>query len=236
MFVAISKPSAGVICSLKSKNKYIRRSRISEVKFREILKYFSLDIEANKAAALASLNRNTINRHYLLIRRRISEFCDAEGGRFGMVAAMHDSHEAAKSSMVFGICLVNDKIYAEIVHHDESIKDCKAITSEKQLETFLNTYGGSHHRDYLAVVDYNCKRYLRKNRLITNRDLTGNQKLCDLFWRFTKSRLMKFKGISKSTLPYHIKECEFRFNHRNENLYKLLLQIMRQKPSRSDAA
>jgi len=31
------------------------------------------------------------------------------------------------------------------------------------------------------------------------------------------------RGLSKSTFYLHLKECEFRFNHRGENLYKLLL-------------
>ena len=34
------------------KNRYVCRSRISEAKFRELLRYFSLDLEANKIAAL----------------------------------------------------------------------------------------------------------------------------------------------------------------------------------------
>ena len=36
----------------KLKNKYIVRSRISEDKFREILKYFAEDIEASKISNL----------------------------------------------------------------------------------------------------------------------------------------------------------------------------------------
>jgi transposase-like protein len=205
----------------------MRRSRISDVKFREILKYFSLDIEANKAAVVASLNRNTINRYYLLIRKRISRFCEAEGRRLGFITEKHDGCEATNATMFFGICLINHKIYTEIVNHDEFIKDCKGVTSQKQLDRFLSACDSSHRDDYLAVVNYHCDHYMRRNFHSVNRNLTGDLKACDLFWRYTKSRLMKFKGISKSTLCYHIKECEFRFNHRYENLYKLLLQIMR---------
>ncbi|MBX7170812.1 MAG: IS1595 family transposase, partial [Pyrinomonadaceae bacterium] len=31
--------------------------------------------------------------------------------------------------------------------------------------------------------------------------------------------------LSKNSFYFHLKECEFRFNHRNENLYSLLLKI-----------
>ena len=40
-------------------NKYIKRSRISEVKFREFVKFFALDLDAYKIALLTGLNRNT---------------------------------------------------------------------------------------------------------------------------------------------------------------------------------
>ncbi len=36
------------------------------------------------------------------------------------------------------------------------------------------------------------------------------------FWSWSKDRLQKFKGISRETYPLHIKECEFRFNHRHD--------------------
>jgi len=50
------------------------------------------------------------------------------------------------------------------------------------------------------------------------------------FWSFAKTRLSKFNGVSQKTFYYHLKECEFRFNHRNQNLYSLLLKIFRKKP------
>ena len=41
---------------LSMKNKYIIRSRISEAKFREILKYFCTDIEATKIAKFTKIS------------------------------------------------------------------------------------------------------------------------------------------------------------------------------------
>ncbi|MDD5041054.1 MAG: IS1595 family transposase, partial [Candidatus Peribacteraceae bacterium] len=34
----------------------------------------------------------------------------------------------------------------------------------------------------------------------------------------------------KQTFYLHLKECEFRFNHRHENLYNLLLSLFRKHP------
>jgi hypothetical protein len=57
-------------------NKYLKRSRISEAKFRELVRYFSLDLDAHKITFLTGLNRNTVNRYLLLIRKRIAEYCE----------------------------------------------------------------------------------------------------------------------------------------------------------------
>ena len=37
-----------------------------------------------------------------------------------------------------------------------------------------------------------------------------------------KVRLSKFRGMNKDTFYLHLKECEFRFNYRKDNLYMLL--------------
>ena len=47
------------------------------------------------------------------------------------------------------------------------------------------------------------------------------------FWDITKVRLARFRGIYKSTFYLHLKECEFRFNYRKENLYDILLKMFR---------
>jgi transposase-like protein len=47
------------------------------------------------------------------------------------------------------------------------------------------------------------------------------------FWSFAKRRLAKFNGIPSDKFFMYLKECEFRFNHRQENLEKILLKLMR---------
>ena len=58
------------------KNKYIVRSRISEKKFREILKYFTEDIEATKIANLTGISRISINKILKSIRILMSKECE----------------------------------------------------------------------------------------------------------------------------------------------------------------
>src|SRR5665811_1976224 len=50
------------------------------------------------------------------------------------------------------------------------------------------------------------------------------------FWSFAKRRLQKFNGIAPHTFYLHLKECEWRFNHRNDNIYLQLLKLLRTQP------
>ena len=57
-------------------NKDIYHSKISEQKFRYILRLFCLDIEAKKTAELVGISRPTINKIYDAIRKIIAEDCE----------------------------------------------------------------------------------------------------------------------------------------------------------------
>ena len=50
------------------------------------------------------------------------------------------------------------------------------------------------------------------------------------FWSIAKARLVKYRGIRKQDFYLHLKECEFRFNYREEGVYKVLLRIIRKHP------
>ena len=58
------------------KNKYAKRSRISEARIREVVRYFAADLTALQAAILSGLNRNTVNR--LALRERIQLACEVQ--------------------------------------------------------------------------------------------------------------------------------------------------------------
>ena len=63
---------------MKRKNKYVARSRISEKKFREIIRYFAVDLNAIQISELTGLSRQSVNKYLTAIRRRITEYCQQE--------------------------------------------------------------------------------------------------------------------------------------------------------------
>ena len=50
------------------------------------------------------------------------------------------------------------------------------------------------------------------------------------FWGFAKSRPAKCRGMNRRTFYLHLKECEFRFNHRHQKIYQIPLKSCRENP------
>ena len=54
------------------RNKYIKNAKISEVKFRQLLKIYSIDESASKAALIVGVHINTAERIFKLLRQRVA--------------------------------------------------------------------------------------------------------------------------------------------------------------------
>jgi transposase-like protein len=80
-------------------------------------------------------------------------------------------------------------------------------------------------------VDTGYKRHYRVNY---GKDEFAHKKShingIENFWGIAKLRLSKFRGMKKSTFYLHLKETEFRFNNRHEDLYNLMLRMLRDDP------
>ena len=50
---------------------------------------------------------------------------------------------------------------------------------------------------------------------------------------FAKRRLAKFNGCSSDRFVVHLMECQWRYNHRNDNLVRELANILKRHESRT---
>ena len=224
---------------MKQLNRYYRRSRIAEKKFREIIKYFALDLTANKTAELTGLTHKTVNQIYLKIRQRLAEASQRQSPVSGEVE-VDESYFGAKrvrgkrgrgasgKTIVFGIYKRNGKVFTEIVP-DVQRKTLQAIIRGRvSIETVIHSDGW---RGYNGLVDIGYPKHFRVNHSANEfANEISNINGIESFWPFAKRRLSKFNGVKKETFHLHLKESEFRFNHRNDNLYKLLLTLLRNSP------
>ena len=82
-----------------------------------------------------------------------------------------------------------------------------------------------------GLVDFGYKKHFRVHHG-KNEFVRGNSHIngIESFWGYVKTRLVKFKGMDKKMCNLHLKECEFRFNHRGEDMYQILLKLFRNEP------
>lgn len=221
------------------KNKYANRSKISEAKIRQIVKLFSLDLDASQITQITGLNRNTVNRYLAEIRKRIAQFCEQQSPFSGEVE-VDESYFGARrikgkrgrgafgKTIVFGIFRRNGKVYTEIV------PDCRRSTLQAVIrgrvciESVIHSDGW---RGYNGLVDLGYKKHFRVNHG-QDEFVHGKSHIngIESFWGYAKTRLSRFRGMSKKTFHLHLKECEFRFNNRRNNLNLLILKIIRKSP------
>jgi transposase-like protein len=221
------------------KNKYVNRSKISEKKFRELLRLFALDLDASQIAHITGLNRNTINRYGKEIRFKIAAYCKQSSPLCGEVE-IDESYFGARrikgrrgrgalgKTIVFGIFKRNGKVYTEIVPNCARKTLQAVIRGRVELESVIHSDGW---RGYDGLVDLGYKKHFRVNHG-SDEFVQGKSHIngIESFWGYAKTRLSRFRGMRKSTFHLHLKECEFRFNHRRQNLYILLLKIIRENP------
>ena len=86
-------------------------------------------------------------------------------------------------------------------------------------------------RGYDGLVDIGYAKHFRVDHG-ANEFASGTHHIngIESFWSFAKRRLQKFNGVPHHTFYLHLKQCEWRFNNRHDNLYKQLLKLLRQNP------
>ena len=45
------------------------------------------------------------------------------------------------------------------------------------------------------------------------------------FWSYTKHKLYNYRGVSRVNFPLYLKEMEYRFNHRKENIFESIMKL-----------
>ena len=110
------------------RNKYIKNAKISEVKFRQLLKIYSIDESASKAALIVGVHINTAERIFKLLRQRVAFVALKEtekelSGEFEVDESYFGAKRirgkrgrgAAGKTPVFGLLKRNGKVYTQII-------------------------------------------------------------------------------------------------------------------------
>src|SRR5262245_8682893 len=224
---------------LTALNRYVLRSHVSEAKFRQIVRLFALDLEATKVAQLTHVSRRTINRFFHALRIRMARECEQHAPMRGTVEVDESyfgkrrirgkrGRGAGGKTIVFGIFKRNGWVYTEIV------PNCKKRTLQAIIRGKIGLEAVIHSDfwpGYQGLVDVGFKKHFRVNHQANEfANKSGHINGIESFWSFAKRRMLKFNGLRKEKFLMHLKECEYRFNHRRDNLYQTLLSLLRSHP------
>lgn len=108
-------------------NKYIKHSHLSECQTREMLRYFCVDIEASKIAALTGISRQAVNRFLKALRECIAILAKRESANSDGSIEMDESYFGARrvrctrgrrangKHIVFGLIKRGSNVHTKIV-------------------------------------------------------------------------------------------------------------------------
>ena len=221
------------------KNKYAKRSRISEGKVRELVRYFAADLTALQAATLSGLNRNTVNRLYRGLREHILVACEAQRPLFGVVEVDESFFGARRVKGRRGAwrlrqdCRLRHPSSVTAQVYTEIVPDCSKptlqgiIRGRVDLRAVINSDGWGGY-DGLVDLGYGHFRVDHSSDEFTKGAVHING--IEGFWGLAKVRLAKFKGLPRHTFHLHLKETEWRYNNRHADKYQTLLKYLRQNP------
>jgi transposase len=221
------------------KNKMMKGAHLSERKCKEIIRLFCEDLTATQIADVSGVSRVTINNYLKLIRTHIAKYCEEHNPRYRLAGAFSFMPVHAGSGPSFADEGLQEEVgwrYG-IARHDKKL--FVDLLSRQEYEELLRFEGNPDHaagelngkrqNHYTALVDISTWRLTKLEQPSLQSSLKDQDEY-DLFWSMTKSRLSKFRGLNRNTAYLHVKECEFRYNYRGEDLLKLLTFIIQRRP------
>ncbi len=216
--------------------------RISQTKANKIMRCFASDISATQTAKIVGVNRNTVNDWYNSLREKIAEYQEHENGSFHGEIELDESYfggpgkkkhaqdrrkrgrGAENKVPVFGIKKRDDgKVYTQIIKNaskQELLPIIRRLVAKNNTTIYTDKWKSY---DGLVLDGYKHKR-MNHSKTYSNRRGTHVNGI-ENFWSFSKRRLAKFNGVSRKTFYLHLKECEFRYNHKHDILEILKIII-----------
>lgn len=212
--------------------RWINKLRIPRRDWLYILKLFELEVSARKACKEIRLSYPTVLKGYNIIRRAIlvqdEEFpllkgeIEADDTYFGGRRKGRRGRGAEGKVPVFGIIERRGKVKVEVV------KDVTASTllslAIKRVHRGSIVYTDKFKSyDSLMFCGYRHLRIDHAKKFVQGKVYINT---LEGFWAFAKERLIKFHGVSKRNFPFYLKEMEFRYNYRGENIFEILAKYI----------
>ena len=208
-----------------------QRWRLSKYRVKKILQHFCVDIPASKTASLLGHNRHTIERYYTIFREHILEHQHQSMMPFAGEVELDESYfgarrvrgkrgrGAAGKTPVFGVLKRGGQVFITVVAGCGKA-ELMPIIQGQILENSIVYTDGWRAYDGLIVNGYDHYRVFHSENEFARGKCHING--IESFWSYAKRRLAKFNGVASARFVLYLKECEFRFNNSEKDLYTIL--------------
>ena len=193
-----------------------------------------MDLTAAATSELLKLNRKTVNNYFTKFRELILEDSIQKHQKELGIFELDESYFGAKrvrgkrgrgaagKTPVFGVLKREGKVFVSIVPRC-SREELLPIIQGKILEGSTIHTDGWKAYDGLILNGYTYYRvFHHENEFVREKSHVNG---IESFWSFAKRRLAKFNGLTDEKFISHLKECECRFNLRNENFAVFMEQL-----------
>ncbi|EGJ50133.1 transposase [Desulfocurvibacter africanus subsp. africanus str. Walvis Bay] len=217
--------------------RWINVGGLSCLDWLRLLKLFEQELTANRMAPQLGLSYNTVYKAVTTLRfSLLSQALDAkqlltgafgldlgfENGRIGM----EKSKERMGSFPVFGLMEKSGWAFVDLLPYmtAETVLHFH-FNFKLKLERMGNIVYSDKYKHYDALIF--CGDETIPLHIINGRDRQAYvDSLVSGFWRFAQDRLRQYNGVTSRRFPLYLKELEFRYNHRNEELFPLLVSSL----------
>jgi len=213
--------------------RWIGQLRITARDWLRIAKLFELEVSALKASKQVAPSYPTVLKAYHLIRKSIAaESSDgklllrgeveADESYFGGRRKGNRGRGAAGKVPVFGILERQGVVKVEVVPNVSAgtLLGMTVRMVRRGSIVYTDRFGSY---DSLMFCGYRHLRVDHQRRFSSGKVYING---LEGFWSYAKERLIKHHGVSKERFPFYLKEMEFRYNHRHDNLFNLLLNSL----------
>ncbi|HNU85681.1 MAG: hypothetical protein QM256_06145 [Pseudomonadota bacterium] len=206
---------------------YWNSSKISPYWKGRLLEYFCLGVPAYRLRHQVPLDLKTVQRWFRILRVAIytHEMKEMRAllARTGNGASLpgegilfRSDFSAANGRLALGIYKGNGRVFALPISFAGGVPGEQAeagrlhVCDETLACALLDIRG--------TCVSVNGEKETRKGREVPG-DIEG-------FWDFTRQWLRHYRGVPRAYFPLYLKEIEWRFNHRSENLVRLIRNLL----------
>jgi transposase len=213
--------------------RWINQGNLTAGQWLRLVKLFELELSVRKIAQQLRLSYNAAYKAIHTIRAAIlahsndgdislSGEVEVDESYFGGKRKGKRGRGAAGKVPVFGILEREGRVFVEVLPTTRA-KDVLALTIKKVRRGSIVYTDRYRTYDALMFCGYRHLRvdhgkYFSRGRVYIN-GLEG-------FWSYAKERIMKYHGVSPQRFPYYLKELEFRYNHRKEDLFPLITKYL----------